>query len=229
MYSLPVLQIVLIMGYFGGCRTQELLNMKLSDIEDRDKVMVVSIPDSKTGIPRKFTIVDEDEFIALTLLKFYMSLRPKGIGRFFLNYRQNRCTSQPIGKNTFGKIPSKIASYLKLPDPSSFTGHCLRRTSATALADAGATMTNLKRHGGWKSSTVAEGYLADSIELKNQTARMLSTLRSEEAGTSIQMCNSKSHTEKKLNCSNGDSFQGNFDNCKFIICNNKNEVDRFLE
>ncbi|XP_074038703.1 uncharacterized protein [Leptinotarsa decemlineata] len=169
-------RVVLIMGYFGGCRSQELLNMKISDIEDRDSVMVVNVPESKTGVSKKFTVVDEKEFSALPLLRFYRSLRPKGIERFFLSFRQN--------KNMFGKIPSKIAMYLGLPNSFSYTGHCLRRTSATALANAGATMTNLKRHGGWKSSTVAEGYLEDSIELRNKTARMLSTLSSEEAGPS---------------------------------------------
>ncbi|XP_023310451.1 uncharacterized protein LOC111691604 [Anoplophora glabripennis] len=132
-------KVVLIMGYFGGCRSQELLNMKISDIEDRDSVMVVNVPESKTGVSKKFTIVDEKEFSALPLLRLYMSLRPKGIERFFLRFRQNKCTSQLIGKNMFGKIPSKIAMYLGLPNPSSYTGHCLRRTSATALANAEAT------------------------------------------------------------------------------------------
>nr|XP_023029865.1 uncharacterized protein LOC111517819 [Leptinotarsa decemlineata] len=162
-------KVVLIMGYFGGCRSQELLNMKISDIEDRDSVMVVNVPESKTGVSKKFTVV---EFSALPLLRLYMSLRPKGIERFFLSFRQNKCTSQPIGKNMFGKIPSKIAMYLGLPNSSSYTGHCLRRTSSTAPANAGATMTNSKRHEVWKSSTVAEGYLEDSIELRNKTARL---------------------------------------------------------
>ncbi|KAJ8975371.1 hypothetical protein NQ317_015738 [Molorchus minor] len=36
--------VVLIMSYFGVCSSQELLNMK--DIEDRDSVMVVNIPES---------------------------------------------------------------------------------------------------------------------------------------------------------------------------------------
>uniref|UniRef100_V5I8C6 Tyr recombinase domain-containing protein n=2 Tax=Anoplophora glabripennis TaxID=217634 RepID=V5I8C6_ANOGL len=211
------------MGYFGGCRSQELLNMKISDIEDRDSVMVVNVPESKTGVSKKFTIVDEKEFSALPLLRLYMSLRPKGIERFFLRFRQNKCTSQPIGKNMFGKIPSKIAMYLGLPNPSSYTGHCLRRTSATALANAGATMTNLKRHGGWKSSTVAEGYLEDSIELRNKTARMLSTLPLEEAGTSTVVNRSSSHTKEEIVSSGGSNFQGTFQNCTFIICNDANK------
>ncbi|XP_074034359.1 uncharacterized protein [Leptinotarsa decemlineata] len=198
-------KVVLIMGYFGGCRSQELLNMKISDIEDRDSVMVVNVPESKTGVSKKFTVVDEKEFSALLLL------------------RQNKCTSQPIGKNMFGKIPSKMAMYLGLPNSSSYTGHCLRRTSATALANAGATMTNLKRHGGWKSSTVAEGYLEDSIELRNKTARMLSTLSSEEAGTSTVVNRSSSHTKEEIVSSGGSNFQGTFQNCTFIICNDVNK------
>ncbi|XP_074037746.1 uncharacterized protein [Leptinotarsa decemlineata] len=36
-------KVVLVMGYFGGCRSQELLNMKISDIEDRDSIMVVNL------------------------------------------------------------------------------------------------------------------------------------------------------------------------------------------
>ncbi|XP_074034709.1 uncharacterized protein [Leptinotarsa decemlineata] len=221
--SFFLLYVVLIMGYFGGCRSQELFNMKISDIEDRDSVMVVNVPESKTGVSKKFTVVDEKEFSALPLLRLYMSLRPKGIERFFLSFRQNKCTSQPIGKNMFGKIPSKIAMYLGLPNSSSYTGHCLRRTSATALANAGATMTNLKRHGGWKSSTVAEGYLEDSIELRNKTARMLSTLSSEEAGTSTVVNRSSSHTKEEIVSSGGSNFQGTFQNCTFIICNDVNK------
>ncbi|XP_074028911.1 uncharacterized protein isoform X1 [Leptinotarsa decemlineata] len=101
-------KVVLIMGYFGECRSQELLNVKISDIEDRDSFMVVNVPESKTGGSKKFTVVDEKEFSALPLLRLYMSLRPKGIERFFLSFRQNKCTSQPIGKIA-AKIPSKIA------------------------------------------------------------------------------------------------------------------------
>ncbi|KAJ8914856.1 hypothetical protein NQ315_014869 [Exocentrus adspersus] len=178
-------KVVLIMGYFGGCRGQELLNMKINHIEDRGSVMVVDIPESKMDIRKKFTIVEENEFSALGLVRKYMSLRPSGSERFFLTYREKRCTVQSVGKNTFGKMPSKIANFLGLPDPEAFTGHCLLRTSATALVNAGANMTTLKRHGVWRSSTVAEGYLADSMELKNKTARMLAGISADEgSGTS---------------------------------------------
>ncbi|KAF2905537.1 hypothetical protein ILUMI_00641 [Ignelater luminosus] len=70
-------------------------------------------------------------------------------------------------------IPKKIAKYLKLEHPERYTGHCFRRTSATLLANAGGDITLIKRHGGWKSSTVADKYVEDSIEGKKKVARMI--------------------------------------------------------
>ncbi|KAJ8980887.1 hypothetical protein NQ317_011271 [Molorchus minor] len=72
-----------------------------------------------------------------------------------------------------GKIPSVVASYLKLPDVACYTGHCLRRSSATLLADAGVDITTIKRHAGWKSTTVAEGYVENSIENKTKIANQV--------------------------------------------------------
>jgi hypothetical protein len=51
---------------------------------------------------------------------------------------------QPMGINKIGGTPS----YLKLQEPQLYSGHCFRRTSATLLADSGANLTTLKRHGG---------------------------------------------------------------------------------
>ncbi|KAJ8971088.1 hypothetical protein NQ317_006501 [Molorchus minor] len=54
-----------------------------------------------------------------------------------------------------------------------YTGHCLRRSSATLLADAGVDITTIKRHAGWKSTTVAEGYVENSIENKTKIANQV--------------------------------------------------------
>ncbi|KAJ8968455.1 hypothetical protein NQ317_016290 [Molorchus minor] len=72
-----------------------------------------------------------------------------------------------------GKIPNVVASYLKLPDVACYTGHCLRRSSATLLADAGVDITTIKRHAGWKSTTVTEGYVENSIENKTKIANQV--------------------------------------------------------
>ncbi|KAJ8976391.1 hypothetical protein NQ317_003941 [Molorchus minor] len=108
-----MIKVGLILGITGACRTDELVNLTVADIED------------------------------------------------------------PVGKNTMGKIPSVVASYLKLPDVACYTGHCLRRSSATLLADAGVDITTIKRHAGWKSTTVAEGYVENSIENKTKIANQV--------------------------------------------------------
>ncbi|KAF2878682.1 hypothetical protein ILUMI_27490 [Ignelater luminosus] len=99
--------------------------------------------------------------------------RPAAEKRFFLKYINGCCTNQVVGINTFGRLPSMIARYLNLKDPYLFTGHCFQCSSATLLANAGADLLRLKQYGGQKSSTVAEGYIDDSLTNKIETSKIL--------------------------------------------------------
>lgn len=129
------LQVVLVMGVFGGLRRDDMVKMTIDDVEDRGSVLLVYVPDTKNATSKSFTIVEEEEIGALKLVRKYAALRPNGImeRRFFLAYSNNRCTRQPVGKNTIGSVPTIIAKYLNLDDAKEFTGHCLRRTSSTLL------------------------------------------------------------------------------------------------
>ncbi|XP_031348761.1 uncharacterized protein LOC116174872 [Photinus pyralis] len=162
-----MMKVALILGVAGACRREELTKMTVNDIQGEDTFLLVTIPDSKTHVPRTFSVTEGKENW-IHLYQKYKALRPQNAqtSRLFLNYKMGKCTVQPVGINTFGAIPKKIASYLKLPNASSFTGHCFRRTSATLLANAGADLLSLKRHGGWRSSTVAEGYVDGSLQGK---------------------------------------------------------------
>ncbi|XP_031358251.1 uncharacterized protein LOC116181935 [Photinus pyralis] len=162
-----MMKVALILGVAGACRREELTKMTVNDIQGEDTFLLVTIPDSKTHVPRTFSVTEGKENW-IHLYQKYKALRPQNAqtSRLFLNYKMGKCTVQPVGINTFGAIPKKIASYLKLPNASSFTSHCFRRTSATLLANAGADLLSLKRHGGWRSSTVAEGYVDGSLQGK---------------------------------------------------------------
>lgn len=159
-------KVALILGITGACRREELKNLTVQDIEHYDKMIVVKIPRTKNDVPRKFT-VDGDFY---EIIKKYEALRPENVknDRFFLCLRNGKCTQQVIGINTFGAMPKMIAEYLGLDEPDKYTGHSFRRTSATMLADAGADLLTLKRHGGWKSDKVAMGYVEDSINNKKK-------------------------------------------------------------
>ena len=64
--------------------------------------------------------------------------------RFFINYQNGRCTRQFIGKNKISEAPKTIALYLNISEPQKYTGHSLRRTSATLAANARLDFTKIK-------------------------------------------------------------------------------------
>lgn len=134
----------------------------------------MTIPNTKTKVCREFAITTGafDGINCIDMIKKYILLRPSNVkhDRFFVKYSNGKCGVQPVGINTFGNLPKMIAQFLKLPNPCLYTGHCFRRSSTTLLADSGADLLRIKQHGGWKSNTVAEGYVENSITNKQKIA-----------------------------------------------------------
>lgn len=151
------------MGLAGACRRDELCKMRIDDVEDKNSVIIVKIPDvkNKNRNHRTFAIIDNERenIHAIGMVKRYMRLRPKHSEskRFFVRYHMGKCVNQVVGINTFAKIPSQIARFLNLEHPNEFTGHSFRRTSAALLANTGVGIL-----GGWKFSDVIEGKMAVS-------------------------------------------------------------------
>uniref|UniRef100_A0A1B6D397 Tyr recombinase domain-containing protein n=1 Tax=Clastoptera arizonana TaxID=38151 RepID=A0A1B6D397_9HEMI len=136
-------KLVLILGISGACRKDELLQMTIDDIEDKDSVLIVRIPSSQTNQGRVFTVINSTPDVDyLYLYRKYIMLRPKlcASNRLFLKYHNGKCCNQVVGKNTLGKIPKEIAAYLKLPQPSLYTIHCFRRTSAILSGNRGSVV-----------------------------------------------------------------------------------------
>ncbi|XP_066582333.1 uncharacterized protein [Prorops nasuta] len=163
-----MIKVALGIGIMGACRREELYNLLINDVEVFDNTILVNIPTNKTNKPRAFTLIGTIS----NLCKKYINLRPNGMEnkKFFLKYTKGRCSKQVVGINTFGKMSKDIAIFLKLKDPQLYTGHTFRRSSATLLVDAGGDLLALKRHGGWKSNSTAEGYIDNSIQNKLDTA-----------------------------------------------------------
>lgn len=145
--------------------------MTVDDIEDKDNLLVINIPTSKTNKQRTFVInattSNGPNFVQI--VKKYICLRPKTEHkRLFVCFKAGKCINQVVGKNTISKVPQKIAEYLKLPNAEHYTGHSFRRTSATLLVNAGGDILALKQHGGWKSTNIAEGYVEQSYAKKRK-------------------------------------------------------------
>jgi integrase len=168
-------KVIVLFGLFGACRKSELTSMLLEDVSDEGPHLCVAIRASKTG-PRNFVVVGSENkgLDAIIMFRKYIATRTKNApSRLFLTFRAGKCINAPMGKNTIGKVPSIVARFNGLLDFSKYTGHALRRTSATWMANAGVDMINMKRFGGWKSETAVEGYIAESITNKKSLAMKL--------------------------------------------------------
>ena len=169
------IKLVILFGLFGACRKSELASMMLGHVTDFGAHLKVCIPESKTG-SRSFLLVGANDE-RLDVLKYfhkYISVRPKDAPpRLFLGYRGGKCIRAPIGKNTLATFPMKVAEFLGLPCATGYSGHALRRTAATWMADSGVDLINLKRFGGWQSDTVAQSYVAESTSNKINLAEAL--------------------------------------------------------
>lgn len=159
-------------GVIGGIRGDELTKLTTENVEDNGKEIMVRIPTSKTKEPKFFVIVGPFGEI----VREYMKLRPENAPtkRFFLQYRKGKCTVQVMGKNSIAKIPKEIAKFLELPNHETYTGHGFRHSSTTILANAGASIEDLKRHGPWVSTKVCESYIRNSVAHKRKIGRMIS-------------------------------------------------------
>ena len=173
-YTYLMKKVALIIGISGACRREELTKLLLNHVTDEGQCFRIVIPFTKTKISREFFVTSGgiEGIDMVEIIRKYVILRPLQIdhGRFFVFYKNGKCTQQPVGINTFGSLPKNIALFLKLSSPEQYTGHCFRRSSASLLADNGVDILTLKRHGGWRSNTVAEGYVEISEENKTRIA-----------------------------------------------------------
>ena len=64
-------------------------------------------------------------------------------GRLFYTGTPNKFVCSFMGKNMISKVPTEMATLLKKDNPNEYTFHSLRRSSATAAADAGATIQQM--------------------------------------------------------------------------------------
>ncbi|XP_064215658.1 uncharacterized protein LOC135265239 [Tribolium castaneum] len=186
-----LMKTVLILGISGALRREELVKMKLTDIEDKQSVLIVKVPDTKTHCERIFTVSNLEN---IEIVRKYRALRPPRAtsDRLFLKYTNGKCVNQNVGINKIGEIPSLIAKWLNKDEPKKYTGHCFRRSSATLLANAGGDLISIKRHGGWRSSTVAESYIEDSLNNKIEIANKIQPSSSTEENKITQPSTSAS-------------------------------------
>ena len=196
-------------GIQGALRVSEMCPLTFEHVTMLPNGTVsVTIKSSKTDLAGRghsfiITANANPRIGCVTRLRQYWSLFPNRSGRFFRKISAHgKPTCQPVGINTMGKIPRFIASYLKLSNVDAFSGHSFRRTSATLLSEQGVSLVELKQHGRWKSSTVAERYVNNTDVAKKKASNLLQNV------SNCELRATSSHT----------SSTHTFENCNFASC-----------
>lgn len=75
-------------------------------------------------------------------------------------------TGKVIGRNQIAEVPRTIAWWNELPNYSLYTVHSFRRTTASKMAENGATILEIMLAGSWRSDKVARTYVEKSKKTK---------------------------------------------------------------
>eukprot|EP00957_Ditylum_brightwellii_P154755 11778545-Ditylum_brightwellii.AAC.1 len=89
---------------------------------------------------------------------------------------------QNMGESFLCKWSKEVAEILGYKEDG-YLGTAWQRSGATALVDGGAGVINLKCTGGWASTTVAEGYIAKSQQMKYLQVETLAGLAEKKQKT----------------------------------------------
>ena len=161
--------------YYGLLRCSDVLKIRYADVQfDKKGRIEVSFDHARKRKNPGFTYLIPSLYGKL--FQKYNKQLPESIlpsDTYLRKYvKQFNCRKTVLGPRAVSKFVNICCEILHR-DPVGYTGHAFRRSAATNLADAGVSFVNLKRHGQWKSDSVAEGYIANSKALQNERLEFL--------------------------------------------------------
>jgi site-specific recombinase XerD len=153
---------LILVGFAGGFRRSELVNLENDDIEFVDEGVKILIKRSKTdqsgeGVIKAIPYFDNQEFCPVIALKEYMKSK----------------SENSINKKIFEISDKSVALIIKRYaeigglDPSRYAGHSLRSGFATTAAEFGAEERNIMAMTGHKTTQMVRRYIQDANLFKN--------------------------------------------------------------
>lgn len=216
--------VMALFAFFGCLRGNELTVIGHSDLEMvNDGFMVTIIRVKTTSQSTRFLIPKSIPNMSLSpagIVTEYLKLvtpwlKSKELVRLWPRPTESKFTTQFRGKNYLSIVAKKIARFLGLDD-TNYSGHSFRRSSATAAADSGVTLINLKRFGGWKSDSVASGYIDESAAAKRNMAATLVPSH-DQSGQNIEIQDSIKYSRASTTATSAESTPGPKDKAPVIM------------
>jgi len=153
---------LILVGFAGGFRRSELVNIDYEDIEFLAEGIKILVKRSKTdqsgeGIIKAIPYFDNKEFCPVTALKSFINNNEsnKKVGKIF-----------NISDKSVALIIKKYAEKAGL-DSSKYSGHSLRSGFATTAAEFGAEERNIMAMTGHKTTQMVRRYIHEANLFKN--------------------------------------------------------------
>ena len=152
---------LILLGFAGGFRRSELVNIENEDVEFVNEGVKILIKRSKTdqsgeGIVKAIPYFENKEFCPVLSLKKYIDNTSNNKkGRIF-----------EISDKSVALIIKKYAQKAGL-DPSKYAGHSLRSGFATTAAEFGAEERNIMAMTGHKTTQMVRRYIQEANLFKN--------------------------------------------------------------
>ena len=153
---------LILIGFAGGFRRSELVNIYFEDIELVPEGVKILIKRSKTdqsgeGIIKAIPYFDNQEFCPVLALKKYIDQKFKD---------KNNTKIFDISDKSVALIIKRYAEKAGL-DPTKYAGHSLRSGFATTAAEFGAEERNIMAMTGHKTTQMVRRYIQEANLFKN--------------------------------------------------------------
>ncbi len=198
------------LSYMGGLRCAELKSVKYGDITRVPDGFFVNYHHAKqkgeTKVNRfyiPFNFNQPSHCFASRVLE-YLDMLKENISNIakgddlFHRPTEFGYSKQVMGKNYLAKTGRLLAKELGLSNSDEYTGHCFRRSAATAASNNGANTMELKRHFGWQQESTALKYTEATDERARKMARLLTDCNTTNPNLSTMKIESKNHHDNSF-------------------------------
>ncbi|MDC0954262.1 site-specific integrase [Pelagibacteraceae bacterium] len=151
---------IILIGFSGGFRRSEIVNLKESDLDFVEEGLKISLRRSKgdqygEGMIKAIPYFNNKKYCAIIALKDWLSARTKKNDLIF-----------PYSDKTVSLILKKYLNVIGL-DSQLYSGHSLRSGFATSTASHGADERSIMAMTGHKSTEMVRRYIKESNLFKN--------------------------------------------------------------
>ncbi|MDR3477081.1 MAG: site-specific integrase [Gammaproteobacteria bacterium] len=163
-------------GYFGGFRRSELVNIRYEHISWKEEGIEILLPHSKTDQENEGQHVaipyGNELLCAVRALKNWVQAANIHSGAVFREIKKgDSLMTQPLSPLSINHILVKRALAAGVSEASKLSSHSLRRGFTTHAYLAGATIETLMRQARWKKTDTLMGYI-DTVDRFKENAAM---------------------------------------------------------